>query len=113
MAQKPDIQYVTQFYSYGSEAKVLQLKPQKENKKTSLPKAVPQQKISIQIDPVAWVAVALAITLIVLMAVSVNSFMDCRTEYEKMTDYVIDLQNFNYTAFMEKFWGLSPDGYEF
>lgn len=26
---------------------------------------------------------------------------------------IIDLQNFNYTAFMEKFWGLSPDGSEF
>ena len=95
MAQRPDIQYVTQFYSYGSEAKVLQLKTQTEKKKTSLPKAVPQQKICIQIDPVAWVAVALAITLIVLMAVSVNSFLIACTEYEVMTDYVIELQNFN------------------
>lgn len=95
MARRPDIQYVTQFYSYGSEAKVLQLKPQKDKKKTSLPKAVPQQKICIQIDPVAWLAVALAVTLIVLMAVSVNSFLAARTEYEVMTDYVIGLQNFN------------------
>ena len=32
MVQKPDIQYVTQFYSYGSEAKVLELKPEKKKK---------------------------------------------------------------------------------
>ena len=95
MARRPDIQYVTQFYSYGSEAKVLELKPQKEKKKTALPKAAPQQKICIQVDPVAWVAIALTIALIVLMAVSVNSFMAARTEYEVMTNYVIDLQNFN------------------
>ena len=32
MVQKPDIQYVTQFYSYGSEAKVLELKPDERGK---------------------------------------------------------------------------------
>lgn len=95
MARRPDIQYVTQFYSYGSEAKVLQLKPQREKKKTSLPKAAPQQKICIQVDPVAWVAIVLAVTLIVLMAVSVNSYLAACTENEVMTDYVIELQNFN------------------
>jgi hypothetical protein len=33
MLAKPDIQYVTQFYSYGSEAKVLELKPAQKKKK--------------------------------------------------------------------------------
>lgn len=95
MVQKPDIQYVTQFYSYGSEAKVLELKPKPQKKKFVLPKALPQQKIQIRIDPVAWAAVALAVVMIVLMAVSVGSYLDACADYEAMTDYVIELQNFN------------------
>ena len=47
MVQKPDIQYVTQFYSYGSEAKVLELKPV-QKKKFTLPKVVPQHKVDLR-----------------------------------------------------------------
>jgi len=95
MVQKPDIQYVTQFYSYGSEAKVLELKPKVQKKKFVLPKATPQQKIRIQVDPVAWTGIVVAVVMIVLMAVSVNSYLDACAEYEVMTNYVIELQNFN------------------
>ena len=95
MVQKPDIQYVTQFYSYGSEAKVLELKPTPKKKKFVLPKALPQQKIQIKVDPVAWAGIAVAIVMVVLMAFSVNSYLKACAEYEVMTDYVIDLQNFN------------------
>jgi len=95
MAYKPDIQYITQFYSYGSEAKVLELKPAKAKKKTALPKAVPQQKICIQVDLVAWIAVILAVALVALMAVGVNNYVSARNAYEVMTDHVIELQNFN------------------
>ena len=95
MVQKPDIQYVTQFYSYGSEAKVLELKPQKKKKKFTLPKVAPQQKINIYIDPVAWAAVAIAVVMVILMAVSVNGYLNACEEYEVMTGYVIGLQNTN------------------
>ena len=95
MVQKPDIQYVTQFYSYGSEAKVLELKPKQQKKKFELPKALPKQKISIRIDPVAWAGIAIALVMIVVMAFSVNSYLGACAEYEAMTDYVISLQNFN------------------
>ena len=95
MVQKPDIQYVTQFYSYGSEAKVLELKPEKKKKKFTLPKVTPQQKINIYVDPVAWAAIAVALVMVVLMAVSVNSYLNACTEYEAMTNYVIGLQNTN------------------
>lgn len=95
MVRKPDIQYVTQFYSYGSEAKVLELKPEKKKQKFTLPKAIPQQKINIYVDPVAWAAIAVAIVMVVLMAVSVNSYLKTCAEYEVMTDYVISLQNAN------------------
>lgn len=95
MVRKPDIQYVTQFYTYGSEAKVLELKPKAPKKKFTLPKAIPQQKIHIKVDPVAWAGIAVAIVLVVLMAVSVNRYLDTCAEYEMMTNHVITLQNFN------------------
>ena len=101
MVQKPDIQYITQFYSYGSEAKVLELKPVKKKKKTALPKAIPDQKIRIMIDPVALAGIAIAIVLVVLMAVSVRGYLDVCHEYEVMTDHVITLQNTNVTRRME------------
>ena len=95
MVQKPDIQYVTQFYSYGSEAKVLELKPEKKKQKFTLPKVVPQHKINIYVDPVAWAAVAVALVMVVLMAVSVNSYLNACNEYRAMTNQVITLQNIN------------------
>ena len=95
MVRKPDIRYVTQFYSYGSEAKVLELKPAVKKKKFTLPKAFPAKKICIRVDPVAWAGIALAIVMVVLMAVSVGGYLDACAEYELMTDYVISLQNTN------------------
>ena len=95
MVQKPDIQYVTQFYSYGSEAKVLELKPKQQKKKFVLPKAIPQQKIQLRIDPVAWTSIAVAVVMVILLALSVNSYLAACDDYEVMTGYVIELQNFN------------------
>ena len=95
MVQKPDIQYVTQFFTYGSEAKVLELKPAKKKKKFVLPKAKPQQKILLHVDPVAWCGILIAVVMVVLMAVSVRSYLDACAEYQSMTKYVIDLQNTN------------------
>ena len=46
-------------------------------------------------DPVAWAGIAIAIVMVVLMAVSVSSYLDACAEYEVMTDYVISLQNEN------------------
>lgn len=97
MVQKPDIQYVTQFYSYGSEAKVLELKPAKTKKKTALPKAQPQQKIRVMVDPVAWAGILIAVVMVVLLVVSVNGYLDACAEYRDMTQHVIALQNDNVT----------------
>lgn len=93
MAAKPDIQYVTQFYSYGSEAKVLQLKIAKKKQKTQLPKAVPQQKILVAVDPVALAGIVIALALVILMAVSVQNYLDVCTEYETMFEHVVELRN--------------------
>ena len=95
MVQKPDIQYVTQFYSYGSEAKVLELKPAKKKKKAVLPVARPEQKIQIQVDLMAWGGILIALAMVILMAVSVNSYLNVCNEYRAMTNQVITLQNIN------------------
>ena len=95
MAAKPDIQYVTQFYSYDSEAKVLQLKTANKKQKTQLPKAVPQQKIMVAVDPVAVAGIVIALMLVVLMVVSVQSYIDVCNEYAVMTERVVELQNDN------------------
>ena len=95
MVQKPDIQYVTQFYSYGSEARVPELKPVQKQKKAELPKAKPVQKICIPVDPVALTGIVLAIVMTIAMAVSVNAYLKTCEEYRTMTKRVIDLQNTN------------------
>ena len=95
MVKKPDIQYVTQFYSYGSEAKVLELKPVQKKHKFVLPKAFPQHKIALRVDMAAWAGIVVAIAMVILMAVGVNSYLKACAEYEVMTDYVIGLQNTN------------------
>lgn len=95
MVQKPDIQYVTQFYSYGSEAKVLELKPAKKKQKSALPVAKPEQKIRIAVDPVAIAGILIAVVMVVLMAVSVRGYLEICDEYRVMTKRVITLQNIN------------------
>ena len=109
MLAKPDIQYVTQFYSYGSEAKVLELKPAQKKKKYTLPMAKPQQKICIQVDPVAWAGILIAVVMVVLMAVSVNSYLDVCADYAVMNNHVIELQNFNVEKQQEYAGMYDPD----
>ena len=95
MVQKPDIQYVTQFYSYGSAAKALELKPAPKKQKFTLPIAKPVQKIRIAVDPVAVAGILIAIMMVVVMAVSVRGYLDTCDEYRAMTKRVIALQNVN------------------
>ena len=44
MVKKPEIQYIDKFYVYGSEAKVLELKP-KRKIRTILPLSAPDKTI--------------------------------------------------------------------
>ena len=95
MVQKPDIQYVHQFYVYGSEAKVLELKPQKKNNRTFLPKAAPDEKIKIAIDPFALCGIVVAVAMLVLLVVGSIQYLQVCQEYQQMMDYVVTLQNEN------------------
>lgn len=95
MVQKPDIQYVQQFYVYGSEAKVLELKPQKKNNRTFLPKTAPDEKIKISIDPFALCGIVVAVAMLVLLVVGSIQYLRVCQEYQQMMDYVVTLQNEN------------------
>lgn len=93
MAQKPDIQYVTQFYVYGSEARALEFKPARKHNKTVLPKAAPEKKLKLYMDPVAIFGITVALVMLVLMVVGVMQYLDVCQEHRLMTDYVVSLQN--------------------
>ena len=93
MERKPDIQYVHQFYIYGSEAPAIELEQSQKKKKFSLPRVVPDRKIRLSIDPMAVCGIAVAIVMVILMAVGVSQYMDVCDSYETMSNYVIDLRN--------------------
>ena len=109
MLAKPDIQYVTQFYSYGSEAKVLELKPAQKKRRFALPMAMPQQKIRILVDPVAWAGILVSVVMVILMVVSANSYLDACADYAVMNNHVIELQNFNVEKQQEYAGMYDPD----
>ena len=109
MLAKPDIQYVTQFYSYGSEAKVLELKPAQKKRRFALPVAMPQQKIHILVDPVAWAGILVSVVMVILMVVSANSYLDACADYAVMNNHVIELQNFNVEKQQEYAGMYDPD----
>lgn len=96
-ARKPDIQYITQFYVHGSEARVLELKPARKKSRTVLPKAAPDsnKEIPIKVDPVAYCALLVAAVMLVLMIVGIVQYLGICEEHRLMQDYVARLQNTN------------------
>ena len=108
MERKPDIQYIDKFYVHGSEARVLELKPQKKKNKTVLPKFYPNKETVVRVDALSLCAVAVAVTLVVLMVVGCFQMKAAYADYEVMNDYVISLQNEN-VKLQEKYYaGFDP-----
>lgn len=91
MARKPDIQYIGQFYSAGSEARALELKVQPRKARTALPKAQPVKKIQILVDPVALVGIVVAAVMLVLMAVGVCRFSSLCDEHHALQQQISQL----------------------
>ena len=95
MVRKPDIQYIDKFYVHGSEARVLELKTQKKKAKTVLPNTAPQKERVIRIDALSLCAIAVAVTMVVLMVVGCIQLKESFLRCDAMSDYVISLQNEN------------------
>ena len=97
MAFKPEIQYIHQFYSYGSEAKVAAPAPDRAPRRarTTLPKAAPKKEILVQVDPVALGSLLVAAVMLVLMAVGVMQYSVACDEHEAVAQYVTELRDTN------------------
>ena len=94
MAKKPEIQYVGQFYVYGSEAQKV---APKKRPQFQLPKPkLELQKIEkIYVDPVALVGLAVAVVMLVCMVIGACQIHDSWQEYERMSHYLSTLQQEN------------------
>ena len=108
MVRKPDIQYVDKFYVHGSEARVLELKTQKKKTKTVLPSFAPQKETVVRIDALSLCAIAVAVTMAVLMVVGCFQLKASYARYEAMNRYVISLQNENVKLSEKYYAGFDP-----
>lgn len=95
MVQKPKIQYVGQFYVYGSEARQIALTKEKEQAKARRPMAKLQQVEHIYVDPVAVVSIAVAVILLITMILgTVQIYQDWET-YQQVEGYLSYLNKSN------------------
>jgi len=106
MAKKPEIQYVGQFYVYGSEAQAL---APKKKAQFQLPKPrLELEKIEkIYVDPVALIGLAVAVVMLVCMVVGACQISSCWQEYEQMSHYLSELKREN--ARLEHSYHISYD----
>ena len=82
MAAKPEIQYVGQFYVYGSEARKLEPKRQERKKNTILEQPKAEQVRVISVDPVALIGLVVAAAMIICLAVCALQIGETWQEYE-------------------------------
>ena len=92
MNQKAKIQYVGQFYVYGSEARALELEERKKRAKTRLPAAKLESIEKIYIDPFAIVGIAVAAVMLVVMILGAVQLHDDWMAYQQMDGYVTSLR---------------------
>ena len=86
MTQKPEIQYIGQFYVYGSEAEQPQLEV--KEKRAHLPMITPVQKLEIRLDPVAIVSLFAAVVVLLVMVTGTIRIQESWREYDTMRSYM-------------------------
>ena len=91
MAAKPEIQYVGQFYIYGSEAKKLEPKRQERKKTAVLEQPKTEQTRVISVDPVALIGLVVAAAMLICLAVCAAQICDTWQEYESVSNYLTQL----------------------
>ena len=98
MAQKPykhNIEYIQKYYSYGSEAKVLEIKPVYEEEPVVVPKKKREPVTNLCIDPLALCALMLSVVMLLMMITAFVQFrIDCQ-DHAVMTKYVNQLREDN------------------
>ena len=96
MARKADIQYVHHYYTAGTAAKKVAIKP--EHKKKPLPlfeptMAEPDQKIIVKLDPLSMCATVVAVVLLVMMVVSLFQYSAAHQRNVELQEYVYTLSD--------------------
>ena len=99
MAQKPykhNIEYIQRFYSYGSEAKAVEIQPKKKQAaKHQPPKREKESVKTICIDPVAFCGMMVAIVMLLVMVAGMLQYGAIREDHEIMVSYVGGLREDN------------------
>ena len=93
MARKAEIQYVDQFYLFGSEAPKPAPAPQKE--KFKVPEHYWEKFQKISVDPVALGGLIAAAVMLCLLVAGSLHLMDTRTEYDQMKAQLSELKREN------------------
>lgn len=93
MAQKPEIQYVGQFYVFGSE--VPQPKPQPKKAKIKRPAIHLERLQKIYVDPLAVCGVLAAIVMLSLLIVGAFHLRDTRAAYDRMKAQLTEVKREN------------------
>ena len=99
MAQKPykhNIEYVQRYYSYGSEAKVIEFKSAyQEEEKPVLPKQEKEPVTTLCIDPIAFCGIMVAVVMLVVMIAGIIQFNVISQDHAVMENYVRQLREEN------------------
>lgn len=94
MAQKPEIQYVGQFYVHGSEARELARKQQQEQKKaqTTLPLHRFEKVRKVYVDPLAICSILVASALLLTIVMGTLGLQNAWEELDRAQEYVFQLE---------------------
>lgn len=93
MAQKTEIQYVGQFYVFGSEAPQPKAQPQKS--KVKRPELHLKRLQKVYVDPVALCGVLIAVVMLSFLIAGAYHLRDTRTAYDQMKAQLVDLKRDN------------------
>ena len=99
MAQKPykhNIEYIQKFYSYGSEAKVIEFKPvHQEPEKPALPKREKDPVTTICIDPIAFCGMMVAVVMLLVLVAGIIQYGVICQDHAVLSNYVNELREDN------------------
>ena len=93
MVRKPDIEYIDKFYSYGSAAKVIEFAPNHQKNETTMPKAVREKKVCIEVDPLALCGIVVAVVMILVMGIGLMDFKTSVEENKAVAEWLDDVRD--------------------
>ena len=93
MDQKPEIQYVGQFYVYGSEVQAEKKKQQKKNQLPKIPK--PVREHYVYIDPAAVCGIAVAAVMLVVLIVGAFQLRTAMDAYNRQSEILSSVRREN------------------